>query len=171
MDIGDSIMGEEKLFGHQGSLGGPHSELDIVEVVVGEFAGGQALGELGDDLLLRVQEERPDAVQPSLVEVAAVGGLVEDRSASAPHETHALDVALSAHAVVHPLALVYRDPVHTHPPSAPSHALPELALVHAAVLVYHAALAPSRPVSTPPFVLHLGISSGDGVVAEGGLEF
>lgn len=153
------------------SFARPHSELDLVEVVIGEFASRQALGELSHYLFLGVEEERADTVQLAFVEVAAVGGLVEDRPSSATHETHALYVTLPAHAVVQPLALVYRNTVHTQSPPAPSHSLPELALVDATVLIYHAALAPSHTVSTSSLVLHLGIGSGDGVLTEGSFEF
>jgi hypothetical protein len=111
-DIDNDIARKKTLIsGNTRSFAGPHSKLNFVDVVIGEFACGCAVGEFCDYFLFSVEEESADAVETVVLEVSAVGRLVEDCSATRSHKTHALDVPLSTNSVAHPLSLVYGNTV------------------------------------------------------------
>ena len=67
-----------RISGNIRSFAGPRSKLNFVDVVIGEFACGCAVGEFGDYFLFSVEEKSADAVETVVFEVAAVGRLVED---------------------------------------------------------------------------------------------
>lgn len=70
------------------SLARPHSELDLINIVVCQFTHRHSLRELGHNLLLGVEEDGADAVRAVVLQAAAVGRFFEDGMAAGTHVLH-----------------------------------------------------------------------------------
>jgi hypothetical protein len=74
-----------ELLDEKKSLTGPHSELNLVQVVIGEFAHRHTAVEFSYNFFLRIQEQRADTVEVVIVKVTTERSLAETRRAICSH--------------------------------------------------------------------------------------